>query len=125
VRCDRVQDKLAAAASGEAELAPAERRHVQRCLRCQAELAQHRRVGAGLRALGRSRVEPSPSVLAEVLAGLDAARGPVEESATARRHRFGYVAGLAAATAAGAVGAAVIASRARRPAGAHGQRMAG
>jgi hypothetical protein len=88
-------------------------------------LAQHRRIAAGLRVLRRSQVEPSSSVLADVLADLEAARGYVEVSSTARRHRVGYVAGLAAATAAGAVGAAVIASRARRPAGAHGQRLAG
>ncbi len=115
MRCERVEGRLASAAAGEVDLSPAELRHVQRCLRCQAELVQHRRVRTALQALRRARAEPASEVLAEVLRGLDTGA-----PAVGRRHRLGYVAGVAAATAAGAVGAAVIASRARRPVGAHG-----
>lgn len=115
MRCERVEGRLAAAAAGEVDLSPAELRHVQRCLRCQAELVQHRRVRNALHALRAARAEPAAQVLSDVLTGLDS-----RVTTEGRRSRAAYVAGVAAATAAGAVGAVVIASRVRRPVGAHG-----
>jgi anti-sigma factor RsiW len=116
VRCDRVRDRLSATAAGEATLDPEELLHVQRCLRCQAELAQHRRVQTSMRSIRRSAVEPGSGMLGSVLAGLER-----EPSPPRGRPAIAGLVGLAAAAVAGALGVAVIASRARRPLGAHGQ----
>ena len=51
MRCDQVADRLPAAAEGLAALDPAARRHVERCLRCQADAVQYRRVLRAMRAL--------------------------------------------------------------------------
>ncbi len=90
------------------------RRHVETCLRCQAELAQYRKV---LRVLHQLRTEvllPSPGLLPDVLVALEAAgeRGAMKSLLTGRR--AAYLGGIAAATAAGAAGAIVLASRRHR-----------
>lgn len=89
------------------------RRHVEVCLRCQAELAQYRRLLRALHQLRTEVLEPAPGLLAEVLASLEAAgeRRAMRNLLTGRR--AAYVGGIAAATAAGAAGAIVLASRAR------------
>ena len=89
------------------------RRHVESCLRCQAELAQYRKV---LRALHQLRTEvlaPAPGLLPDILAALEAAgeRRAMRFLLTGRQ--AAYVGTIAAATAAGAASAIVLASRAR------------
>ncbi len=120
MRCDKVHGRLAEVASGEVVLGPEEQGHVERCLRCQAELAQHRRVLHTMRALRHQAVEPASGVLGDVLGALADAgeRGAVR--GVARSHRAVYIGGLAAATAAGAAGAIVLAARSRRPRAAAG-----
>lgn len=115
MRCDRVQSRLAEVASGDVLLLPDEQAHVERCLRCQAELVQHRRVRQTMRALRDNGVEPAPGVLRDVLSALADAGENGAVAAVRRSHRAAYVAGVAAVTAAGAVGAALLASRWRRP----------
>ena len=110
MRCDELSDDLAAAAEGSALLGRNERRHVERCLRCQAELVQYRRLLRTMRAMRTEVLEPAPGVLAEILANLEAAgerhADPLDDlRATGRRTS----AACAAATAAGAAGAIVFA----------------
>ena len=90
------------------------RRHVETCLRCQAELAQYRRVLRTLHTLRTELLEPSPGLLPDILMALEAAgeRGAMRYLLTGRR--AAYVGGIAAATAAGAAGALVLASRRHR-----------
>ncbi len=90
------------------------RRHVETCLRCQAELAQYRKVLRALHQLRTEVLEPAPGLLPDIFATLGAAgeRRAMHHLLTGRR--AAYVGGIAAATAAGTAGAIVLASRHRR-----------
>jgi hypothetical protein len=114
VQCEDLGDALAAAAEGDALLGRAERRHVERCLRCQAEVVQYRKLLRAMRAMRTDVLEPAPGLLADILAGLEEAgeRHAVRSLLSGRR--IAYLGGLAAATAAGAAGAIVFATRTRR-----------
>jgi hypothetical protein len=114
VRCEDLAEVLAGTA-GWGELADRRaQRHVEGCLRCQAELAQYRRLLKALRTL-RTEVLPSPpGLVGEVLAALEEVgeRNLVRSVVLGRR--VAYVGGFAvAAVAAGAAGALVLASRRR------------
>ncbi len=68
--CGSVSDVLAE--YGDIELLPvAARRHVNECLRCQAELSGYRRLSRGLRELACVPVGIDPAVHGQILAGLD------------------------------------------------------
>jgi hypothetical protein len=89
--------------------------HVESCLRCQAELVQYRKLLRSLHQLRTEVLEPAPGTLTSILATLEAAgeRGAIRSMLHGRR--AAYVGGIAVATAAaGAAGALVLASRARR-----------
>jgi hypothetical protein len=114
VQCEDIVDDLAAAAEGEGQLSRGQRRHVERCLRCQAEVVQYRRVLRAMRSLRTEVLEPAPGLLADILANIEGAgeRHAVRSLLSGRR--IAYIGGLAAATAAGAAGAIVFATRTRR-----------
>lgn len=114
MRCEDVSDLLPAFADGSAVADRAARRHVGRCLRCQAELVQYRRLLRALHSLRTDVLEPAPGVLPGILASIEAAgeRRAVRSLLTGRR--IAYVGSIAAATAAGAAGALLYATRARR-----------
>jgi anti-sigma factor RsiW len=113
VRCDDLAELLSASVDDGGELADRRaRRHVQSCLRCQAELAQYRRLVRALQAL-RDEVAVAPGLVDDVLAAIEAAGERSAVRALLRGRRVAYVGGLAAAAGAGA--AIVLASRARRP----------
>lgn len=113
MRCDAVADALAGVADGSASLDDRGRRHVEACLRCQADLVHHRRILRAMRSLRTEYLEPAPGLLPEVLASLEQAgeRHAIRLMLSGRR--VAYLGGIAAATAAGA-GALVVATRARR-----------
>jgi hypothetical protein len=114
MRCEDVAHDLAATADGSVLLGRSERRHVETCLRCQAELVQYRRVLRAMRAMRTEVLEPAPGVLADVLAYLEEAGERRAIRSMIHGHRAAYLGGIAAATAAGAAGAIVFASRARK-----------
>lgn len=87
------------------------RNHVGRCLRCQAEMAQYRRLARSLRGL-RDDVAPAPGLLGEILEALVSGEVPARSTSSVVR-RAAYLSGLAAATAAGAAGIVLAANRAR------------
>jgi hypothetical protein len=89
------------------------RRHVEACLRCQAELAQYRKLLRALHQLRTEVLEPAPGLLADIIVTIESAgeRRAMRHLLTGRR--AAYVGGIAAATAAGAAGAIVLATRAR------------
>src|SRR5258706_8137960 len=73
MQCEAVADLLANAADGSVMLDRTTRRHVDRCLRCQAELVQYRKL---LRALHNLRTEvlvPAPGLLSDILATIEEA----------------------------------------------------
>ena len=114
MRCEELSDDLAAAADGSVLLGRTERRHVERCLRCQAEMVQYRKVLRAMRAMRTEVLEPAPGLLSDILANLEAAGERRAIRSMIQGHRAAYLGGLAAATAAGAAGAVFYASRTRR-----------
>lgn len=114
VQCEDLNDVLAATADGTTALSRAERRHVERCLRCQAEVVQYRKLLRTLRTLRTDVLEPAPGLLADILANLEEAGERQAIRSVLSGRRIAYLGGLAAATAAGAAGALVFATRTRR-----------
>lgn len=114
MQCADLTEALAATADGEVALGRPERRHVERCLRCQAEIVQYRKLLRAMHALRTDVLEPAPGLLADILANLEEVgeRHAVRSLLSGRR--IAYLGGLAAATAAGAAGAIVFATRTRR-----------
>ena len=114
MQCDHVADLLPQVVEGTERAAPPVLSHVESCLRCQAELAQYRKLLKALRNLRTDVLEPAPGTLTAILANLEAAgeRGAMRSLLDGRR--AAYVGGIAVATAAaGAAGAIVIANRGR------------
>jgi hypothetical protein len=114
MRCEELDADLSAAADGSSPLSLDQRRHVESCLRCQAEMVQYRKLLRAMHALRTEVLEPAPGFLADLLASVEAAGERRAVRSLIRGHRAAYLGGLAAATAAGAAGAIVFASRARR-----------
>lgn len=114
--CDELAPVLGGVADASHQLTLTERRHVETCLRCQAELVQYRRLLRTLRSLRHEVLEPGPGRLTEVLANLEAAGERRAIRAVLQQRRAAYVGGIAAAAAAGAAGAVVFAVRTRRSA---------
>ncbi len=112
--CDDIGEVLAATADGSVSLDDAARRHVEQCLRCQAELVQYRKLLRALHTLRTEVLEPAPGLLTDILAGLEHAgeRHAVRSMLTGRR--IAYVGGIAAAATAGAAGAILLAAKTRK-----------
>lgn len=112
--CEEIRPELAGVVDGTAHLDRTARRHVEHCIRCQAEVAQYRKL---LRAMHNLRVdvlEPAPGLLADILATIEEAGERHAVRSLLGGRRAAYLGGIAAATAAGAAGAIVFASRSRR-----------
>ena len=113
MQCDTVSIQLAEAADGQSALAAETERHVDGCLRCQAELAQYRKLLRALTALRDHHLFVDDTLLDEVLEVLRPA-APVHRlhRLNYRNRKVAYIGGFAAAATAGAAaGAIVIASR--------------
>lgn len=114
MQCEELTDLLAGSADHPAGVIndARARRHVEGCLRCQAELAQYRKL---LRALHNLRTEvlaPAPGLVADVFAQLEAAGERHAVRSLVRGRKMAYAGGLAvAATAAGAGAAYVLVAR--------------
>ncbi|MHB1502506.1 MAG: hypothetical protein ACYCTL_00370 [Acidimicrobiales bacterium] len=92
------------------------RRHMERCLRCQADLAGYRGMLRVLRQLSMDRPISQPRAVADVIAALREAAAAEAVRAALRKRRIAVAAGLASAVAAvGGAGAAaaVFASKGR------------
>ncbi|MGQ0742940.1 MAG: hypothetical protein ACT4OS_01095 [Acidimicrobiales bacterium] len=90
------------------------RRHVSDCPRCQAEVAQYRRLLKVVRQLRTEVIEPTPGLFPDILAALEEASERQAIGSLLSGRRGAYVGGLAVATAAGAASAMVLATRSRR-----------
>ena len=115
MRCDDVAKILPAAVEQGAAVELSVQRHIESCLRCQAELARYRRMLRGLQLLRTRYLEPAPGLLAQTLAAIEEAgeRQAVRSILSGRRLAYaGAIGGAAfAATAATAV---MLAHRSRR-----------
>ena len=112
MRCDALTELLAEAADGHPVPDRAARAHVEHCLRCQADLAQYRRLHRGLRQLADRRVATPAEWVEEVLAAIDEANRGSSAGRTLRR--AAVLGGMAAVTAAGAASVPVLSTRSRR-----------
>jgi hypothetical protein len=90
-------------------------RHVESCLRCQAELARYRRMLRGLQLLRTQYFEPTPGLLASTLATITAAGERRAVTSVLTKKRLAYAGAVAGAVAAaGTTTVAVIVARAKR-----------
>ncbi|MCP3855869.1 MAG: hypothetical protein GY698_14210 [Actinomycetia bacterium] len=96
---------LAGVVDGSSDFEPADQDHVARCLRCQAELAQYRKLGRALSGLRARTLDPDPALVAEILDRIDG--NPTHQGDRWAGRRGAYIGGIAAAAAAGAAGAIV------------------
>ena len=87
MRCDEVTALLPGLVDGEVVGFEAER-HIETCLRCQAELARYRRLLRTLSMLRTRYAEPTPGLLGETLAVITEAaeHGARRTLLSARRH---------------------------------------
>ncbi|HEY8217777.1 MAG TPA: hypothetical protein VIH82_11630, partial [Acidimicrobiia bacterium] len=100
MRCDDVALLLPEAVDGDAPVSLPVQRHVESCLRCQAELARYRRMLRGLQVLRRQYLEPAPGVLTSTLAAIGEAseRRAIRSLLSGRRVAYvGAVGGALAA----------------------------
>ncbi|MDQ4072356.1 MAG: hypothetical protein M3088_05710, partial [Actinomycetota bacterium] len=88
--CATVADALPGIVEGESVADAGIRRHVESCLRCQAELAQYRKVLRALHQLRTEVIEPAPGLLPDILSSLGAAgeRGAMRFLLTGRRAAY-------------------------------------
>ena len=114
MQCEDVADQLSDAADGSVTLDRATRRHVDRCLRCQAEIVQYRKLLRALHTLRTEVLVPAPGLLSDILATIEEAGERQAVRSMLRGRRVAYVGGIAAATAAGAAGAILFANRVRK-----------
>jgi len=120
VRCDDVALLLPEAVDGEAPVALPVQRHVESCLRCQAELARYRRMLRGLQLLRTQYLEPAPGVLSQTLAAIGEAseQRAIRSVLSGRRLAYVGAVGGALAAATATTAAAVLLTRAKRRAAA-------
>jgi anti-sigma factor RsiW len=115
VTCEAIAEQLSAIVDGGEKADRRVQRHVESCIRCQAELVQYRKLLKVLHTLRTDVLEPAPGTLSGILAKLEETgeRGAIRSLLEGRR--AAYVGGIAVATAAaGAAGVIVLASRGRR-----------
>jgi hypothetical protein len=110
MRCERVRDLLPGIVDGSTVATRLTRVHVSRCLRCQAELAQYRRLRRAARSLADDPPPAPPDLLEMILSRVEEL--PARTSARARR--MGVVITGAATAAAGAVAGALVLTRRAR-----------
>lgn len=111
MRCDEVAPLLPAMSDGTISLPSDMSAHVEHCLRCQAELVQHRRVLRTMRSLRSEVLEPAPGALTDVLAAIEEVGERHAVKSLLRRRKAAYGIGVGAATVAGVLGTVIIRSR--------------
>lgn len=111
--CESISIQLAEVADGQVDLPEVAGRHVDGCLRCQAELAQYRKLLRALTSLRGQHAFVDDNFLDELLEALHPV-APVHRlhRLNYRNKKVAYIGGFAAAATAGAAaGAIVIASK--------------
>lgn len=111
MQCEQLADELAAT-GGEIRLLEVDAHtHLEGCLRCQAELAQYRKLLKALQQLRTEVLAPAPGLVTDVLVRLEQ-RGERKAMKSILEGRKGaYITGLAAATVAAGGAAALVYTR--------------
>jgi len=109
MQCDDVARLLPEAVDRGAAVELSVQRHIETCLRCQAELARYRKMLRGLQLLRTRYLEPAPGLLAQTLAAIEEAgeRQAVRSILSGRRLAYAGAIG-GSALAAGATAAVLI-----------------
>ena len=111
--CDQLADSLPGLIDQSVRLDRAGRRHLQTCLRCQADVARYRKIARSLHGMPVDEHTPPIGLLESLLAAIhDADASATRGQMTGRR--VAYVGGIAATAAAGAGAALVLVNRGRR-----------
>jgi len=113
VTCEEIADQLAASADLTQLRDRRARKHVDTCLRCQAEVVQYRKLLKALHALREDLVATPHGLVADVFVKLEAAGERQAVRSLINGRRAAYVGGIAVATAAAGAGAVLLASRRR------------
>jgi hypothetical protein len=116
MRCDELTEHLAAAGGAVLDDAPA-RLHVEGCLRCQAEVAQYRKLARALRTLRTEVLTPAPGLVSDVLRSIEQATTRQAKRSILQTRKAAYVGGIAVASMAAGGAALVLRSRRVRLAG--------
>ena len=118
--CEEVAEILPALIDADARDISVER-HVETCLRCQAEVVRYRKMMRALSLLRTRYLEPSPGALAQTLAALETDVERRAARALLSGRRLAYAGGIAGTVAATATVAVLVARNRRRS----GLRLAG
>ncbi len=112
MRCETLSVVLAGATDGSVQLDRSQRRHVDHCLRCQAEAAQYRKLLRSLASLPSHAVPVPDGAADQITQLLDSVgdRSPLLSVLNGRK--AAYIGGIAAAAGAGA---ALVLARRRLP----------
>ena len=113
MRCDEVTALLPGLVDGEAVGFEAER-HVETCLRCQAELARYRRLLRTLSMLRTRYAEPTPGLLGETLAVITEAAEHSARRTLLSGRRIAYAGAIGGSALAAGATAAVLIARSRK-----------
>jgi anti-sigma factor RsiW len=115
MQCDDIARILPEAVDGGVAVEDSVQRHIDSCLRCQAELARYRKMLRGLHLLRTRYLEPAPGLVAQTLALIEEAGEREARRAILSGRRIAYASAIGgAAVAAGAAATVVIVHRARR-----------
>ena len=115
MQCEDVARILPEAVDRGASVEDSVQRHIETCLRCQAELARYRKMLRGLHLLRTRYLEPAPGLLAQTLAAIEVAGEREARRAILSGRRIAYASAIGgAAVAAGAAATVVIVHRSRR-----------
>ena len=90
------------------------RKHVETCLRCQAEVVQYRKLLKALHALREDMVAAPHGLVTDIFVKLETVGERAAVRSLVRGRKAAYVGGIAVATAAAGAGAAVLLVNRRR-----------
>ena len=108
MRCDEVARILPEAVDSGAAVELSVQRHIETCLRCQAELARYRKMLRGLQLLRTRYLEPAPGLLAQTLAALEEAGERQAVRSILSGRRLAYVGAIGGAAVAAGTAATVM-----------------
>jgi hypothetical protein len=111
VQCEQITDQLAAAGGEPRALEPLARTHLDGCLRCQAELAQYRKLLKALQHLRTDVIAPAPGLVTDVLLKLEQKGERKAVKSILEGRKAAYITGIAAATVAAGGAAALVYTR--------------
>ena len=111
IQCEELTALLAASADVTDLADRRARKHVEACIRCQAEVAQYRKLLKAMRSLREELVATPAGLVGDILVRLEEAGERTAVRSLLAGRRAAYVGGIAVATAAGAGAAVILASR--------------